>query len=109
VTVPAGFERLALVADVMETGLLGVTTAGGDAICLVRDSGGICAVKNQCTHRQFTLSEGELVKDGVLECSWHGARFDPRTGAVLQGPATEPLAVREVLVVGDVVCVRSEP
>jgi 3-phenylpropionate/trans-cinnamate dioxygenase ferredoxin subunit len=39
----------------------------------------------------------------VLECPWHGARFDVRTGAVLSGPSTDDLGTYPVQVVdGDV-------
>ena len=34
--------------------------------------------------------------DGTIECAWHGARFDRRTGDVRRHPATDPLAVFEV-------------
>ena len=33
-----------------------------------------------CTHAEFLLSDGTLRNDGTLECAWHGARFDCRTG-----------------------------
>ena len=44
-------------------------------------------------------SSGELLADGSLQCVWHGARFDPRTGAALAGPATDPVASLPVRVV----------
>jgi nitrite reductase/ring-hydroxylating ferredoxin subunit len=39
----------------------------------------------------------------------HGASFDVRTGAVLGGPATMPLAAYQTRVVGDVVEVALPP
>jgi nitrite reductase/ring-hydroxylating ferredoxin subunit len=43
-----------------------------------------------CTHRQGPLSEGAL--DGTtVTCPLHGAQFNVWTGAVLRGPARDPL------------------
>jgi nitrite reductase/ring-hydroxylating ferredoxin subunit len=63
--------------------------------------GKLCATQNECTHRQGPLNEGEL--DGsTVTCPLHGSQFDVSTGAVLRGPATEPLKTYRVLVEGDV-------
>lgn len=35
--------------------------------------------------------------NGGLFCPCHGSLFDSHTGAVLQGPATQPLAVKKVV------------
>ena len=43
------------------------------------------AVNNLCPHRQAPLSAGEI-KDFVVTCPWHQARFDLRTGKGLPGP-----------------------
>ena len=39
------------------------------------------------------MSLGDVLPDGTIQCAWHGARFDCATGAVRQGPATDPLPV----------------
>jgi Rieske Fe-S protein len=49
----------------------------------------------KCTHAGCSLG----VKDGVAVCPCHGSRF-AFDGAVTQGPATEPLALRAVAVQG---------
>lgn len=55
----------------------------------------IYAVSGICTHAYSELAEGEW--DGVrLYCSLHFACFDIRSGAVLEGPAEEPLKTFEV-------------
>ncbi len=47
------------------------------------------------------LSEGKL--DGsTVTCPWHGAQFNVCTGAVLRGPAKEPLKTYDVVVDGEV-------
>jgi nitrite reductase/ring-hydroxylating ferredoxin subunit len=37
------------------------------------------------------MSDGVLHNDGTIECVWHGARYDCRTGAVRRHPAEWPL------------------
>jgi uncharacterized protein YbjT (DUF2867 family)/nitrite reductase/ring-hydroxylating ferredoxin subunit len=64
-------------------------------------AGGLCATQALCTHRAGPLSEG-AVDDTMVTCPLHGARFDIWTGAVLGGPATEPLKTYRVLVEGDI-------
>ena len=63
--------------------------------------GGFCATQARCPHRQGPLSEGTL--DGsTVRCPLHGAQFNVWTGAVLRGPATEPLETYRVIVEGEV-------
>lgn len=74
------------VAVVEETphGTLAVGISGGEPF----------AVSNRCRHLFASLGEGEVAKDGCLECPWHGARFDVSTGKMTRGPqgAFKPLA-----------------
>jgi 3-phenylpropionate/trans-cinnamate dioxygenase ferredoxin component len=92
---------LANVADVPEGALLAVHRSTGEEICLFNYRGTIGAVSNECTHAEFLMSDGALRNDGTLECVWHGARFDCRTGAVRRQPAVDPLPVYQVSVEGD--------
>jgi nitrite reductase/ring-hydroxylating ferredoxin subunit len=72
----------------------------GDA-AVFNVGGGFCATQATCTHRQGPLSEGTL--DGsTVTCPWHGAQFNVCTGAVLRGPAKDPLRMYAVTVEGDV-------
>jgi nitrite reductase/ring-hydroxylating ferredoxin subunit len=64
-------------------------------------AGGFCATQALCPHRGGPLSEGP-VDDTTVTCPLHGARFDIWTGAVLGGPATEPLETYRVCISGDV-------
>ncbi len=41
-----------------------------------------------CTHMGCTVAP----KGAELDCPCHGSRYNIKTGAVLNGPATEPLA-----------------
>jgi nitrite reductase/ring-hydroxylating ferredoxin subunit len=92
------FEYLADAADVPEGTLLAVQRSSGEDVCLFNDRGTIGAVGNECTHAEFLMSDGTLRNDGILECAWHGAWFDCRTGRVCRGPAEEPLPVYPVRV-----------
>jgi nitrite reductase/ring-hydroxylating ferredoxin subunit len=63
--------------------------------------GSLCATQAKCTHKQGPLSEGKL--DGsTVTCPWHGAQFNVCTGAVLKGPAAQPLKTYRVVVEGEI-------
>ena len=89
----SGFEAVAKVDDVPGEGTFGVVKTTGEPVCLIRHAGRITAVSDTCTHQEFAISLGDVLADGTIQCAWHGARFDCATGAVRQGPATDPLPV----------------
>lgn len=94
----SNFEALAAIADLPDGTLLGVERSDGEQVCLFNYQGTIGAVGNVCTHAQFLLSDGTLRNDGNLECAWHGAWYDCRTGEVRRGPAEDPVSVFSVRV-----------
>ena len=51
-----------------------------------------------CTHQGSPVDA--VVKSGHIHCSCHGSEFDPATGAVVNGPANQPLARVRVKVSG---------
>jgi nitrite reductase/ring-hydroxylating ferredoxin subunit len=55
------------------------------------------AFDDLCSHDACPLSSG-LLTGTILMCQCDGSQFDVTTGAVLRGPATEPLATYEVRV-----------
>jgi nitrite reductase/ring-hydroxylating ferredoxin subunit len=59
-----------------------------------------------CAEQPCPLSGG-LLSGTTLMCQCHGSRFDIATGAVINGPATQPLNVYEVQQVGGSVQVRA--
>jgi naphthalene 1,2-dioxygenase system ferredoxin subunit len=92
-----GWIRAANRRDLAEGEPLGVEVAGR-AIALYDIDGNIFATDNICTHAYARLSDGWL--DGeLIECPLHAARFDVRTGKVLDPPATEDLKTYPVRVV----------
>lgn len=100
-----GFEAVASVSDLPEGAVVQRVRSSGETICLIRHRDQVSAVSDICTHEHFPISQGELLEDGTVQCAWHGARFDCRTGEVKQGPATAPLPVFAVRVEGDAVLV----
>jgi len=99
------FEQVASVADLTEGTVLQRVRSSGDAVCLVRYKGEISALSDICTHQHFSMSLGDLLEDGTLQCAWHGARYNCRTGEVKQVPATSPLPVFQVRLEGDTILV----
>ena len=71
----------------------------GKEIVLFNVDGEFFALDNLCTHEEGPLCEGEIEGHEVT-CPWHGARFDIRTGEVLQDPAYEAVARHNVRVTG---------
>ena len=96
-----GFEDVAPLSALPDGELLGAVLSDGTPVCLYNDHGAIGAVRDVCSHAEFPMSDGVLHGDGTLECMWHGARYDCRTGEVKQDPATSPLPVFQVRLEGD--------
>jgi nitrite reductase/ring-hydroxylating ferredoxin subunit len=80
------------VSDVPEGGMLQVGEAA-----VFNVGGKLCATQARCTHKRGPLYEGAL-EGSTLTCPWHGAQFDVCTGAVVRGPATQPLEVYQIRV-----------
>lgn len=57
-------------------------------VWLMRDPGGLYALDAVCTHLGCIV--GSRTVGAAFECPCHGSRFDAN-GAVVQGPATQPL------------------
>ena len=101
------FERVT--DDTIAPGELRATRlADGTPVCVGNADGQLFAVRDECPHSAFPLSNGMLLPGARLECGWHGAQFDCRTGAVLEGPADEPLTRYEVRSNGGGVFVSAE-
>lgn len=56
-----------------------VVALDGHTLVLFQHQGKIYAVDNRCPHMGFPLDRG-TVRDGILTCHWHHARFDLATG-----------------------------
>ena len=77
-------------------------------ISIARVDGRLYAFDDLCTcsDEQCPLSGGLLTGTTVM-CQCHGSRFDITTGAVVSGPATDPLTVYDVQEVEDGIQVRA--
>ena len=66
------------------------------------EDGELFAIDDTCTHQDASLADG-WVEGCEVECPLHGSRFDLRTGAVDDLPATEPVRTHRVGVVDGVI------
>lgn len=76
-----GTERWVFAASLSEVRERGCMTAQveGHILALFAYGQSIYAVDNRCPHMGFPLKDGS-VKDGILTCHWHHARFDLASG-----------------------------
>lgn len=77
-TATEGYVRAASVEQVRKAGRL-VVAIGGHTVLLIHEHDHIYAVDNRCPHMGFPLHRG-TVKDCILTCDWHYARFDLMSG-----------------------------
>ena len=56
-----------------------VVVAEGRSIAVFYDQGNVYATDNRCPHMGFPLHRG-TVRDGILTCHWHHAKFDLASG-----------------------------
>jgi 3-phenylpropionate/trans-cinnamate dioxygenase ferredoxin component len=77
-------------------------------VSVARVDGRLYAFDDLCTcaDERCPLSGGLLTGTTIM-CQCHGSRFDIATGAVVSGPATEALCVREVQEVEGTVQIRA--
>ena len=69
----------------------------GTKIAVANVGGAFHAFDDTCTHMACSLAEGDLEETTVI-CPCHGSEFDVTSGAVLQGPAREPVETYETRV-----------
>ena len=77
----------------------------GERVLLANVDGVFYALRDACGHRQAVLSRGRL-QGHAVECPLHFARFDVRTGKLLDGPISADVPTYEVIVHEDIVYVR---
>ena len=85
------------------TGAILAVSIDGLAYAVVHHAEGWVLFEDRCSHARcsFVNDGGEVVDGTVLICACHGSEFDLRDGSVLEGPATEPLHVTPLALVGD--------
>jgi nitrite reductase/ring-hydroxylating ferredoxin subunit len=103
---PAGFFCAATVAELQEKKMMPV--AGADRpVLLCWHEGVVFALDDRCPHMGFPLAKGS-VRDGILTCHWHHARFDLRSGCTFDLWADDTPSF-EVRIEGEYVWVARRP
>ncbi|MBO0763896.1 MAG: Rieske 2Fe-2S domain-containing protein [Hyphomicrobiaceae bacterium] len=64
--------------------------AEGLVLAVFNVAGEFLVTDDACTHGPGSLSEGELEGE-VVECNFHGGRFNVRTGEVVEPPCMVPV------------------
>ena len=85
------FVHLASV-DGIPTGKMKHVAADGNEILVANVEGKFYAICDRCSHNNIPLSMGHL-KDNVITCPMHGARFDIKTGKKLADPVYPSLDI----------------
>ena len=101
-----GHIRVGSLDQLKERGCM-VVTGGGHAIAVFLHEGEVYAVDNRCPHMGFPLDRGS-VKDGILTCHWHHARFDLSSGGTFN-PFADDVRSFPVDVVEGEVWIDPEP
>jgi Rieske Fe-S protein len=90
-------QPLATLSSIPDGGTVAVKNPSGGTVLLTRKGNAVTGLSAKCTHQGCTVAP----KDGVLACPCHGSKFQPGTGAVINGPASAPLHPVQVTVNGN--------
>lgn len=74
------------------------------AMAVFEENGQYYVTNFICPHSGGPISEAKL-EDGVIECPWHGWKFDASTGISQDGPDGHNIEVYETKVEGDTLMV----
>jgi nitrite reductase/ring-hydroxylating ferredoxin subunit len=99
-----GFVPVAKIGDV-PPGTMKWVAVERERVVLANIDGAFYALRDVCGHKNAPLSRGRL--DGCLiECPLHFAKFDLRTGKLVDGPVSADVPVYTVRVEGHTVFVK---
>ena len=94
--------------DEVEPGSARRVDVDGYRLCVVRIGDDWYAINDECSHADYSLSEGDVWEDELeIECPKHGSTFSLETGEPQTLPATQPVPVFAVVVDGDTVTVSA--
>ena len=82
-----------------------IVDVDGIMIAVFNLEGEYIAIEDVCPHDGSEIASG-CVKEGILECPYHGATFNLRSGEVLTPPAYDPLEMMQVRLENGLVQVR---
>jgi 3-phenylpropionate/trans-cinnamate dioxygenase ferredoxin subunit len=76
--------------DELATGKMKAFTAGDEKIVLYHLEDGFFATQASCTHVFGPLAKGKIIDGCKVQCPFHRARFDIRTGEVIDWASFPP-------------------
>jgi len=71
-------------SDELGIGQMRAFAVGGHKIVLFHLTNGFFATQANCTHMFAPLARGKIIADCNIQCPFHRARFDIRTGQVVE-------------------------
>ncbi|WP_406206203.1 MULTISPECIES: Rieske (2Fe-2S) protein [unclassified Streptomyces] len=92
----AGGAALAKTADIPEGS--GKVFSDEKVVVSQPAAGDYKAFSTICTHQNCPMTD---LKEDTLSCACHGSQFSVLDGSVKKGPATQPLAAKQISVSGD--------
>lgn len=95
------------VDEIPDGGGLAVAVGSDRELAVFLSDQKVFVADGHCTHNGAPLADEGYIEGCVIECTWHGARFDLRTGELLDGPCTDPLRVYECQVRSGAVFISS--
>lgn len=82
----------------------------GQQVAVFNVNGQFHAISNRCSHARGPLSEGKVdAHECSVTCPWHYAKFDLKTGQVIDGCASAPVPAYQVQVREGVIHVGTLP
>jgi 3-phenylpropionate/trans-cinnamate dioxygenase ferredoxin subunit len=102
------FVKVAELEQLPVGSTLAVELEDGLQICLANSDGEIYAIADRCTHRDFPMANGSVHGGATIECAWHGARYDLKTGKAIRLPAIKAIKTYEVRIEGNDILVATD-
>ncbi len=102
------FEEVAPFEDFSEGVPANVQLGTGEQVCVIRIGDVAFAISEECPHGEFTMSDGAMVDDYIIECGMHGGQFDVRDGSAVELPPEERIQTYAVRIIDGVIWIRKQ-
>lgn len=90
------FSPLIAVGAVEPDCVVQVNVSGREPLAVYNLDGEYFVTADTCTHGDASLSDGEVLSDGTIECPFHGGSFDIRSGRPCKYPCSIAIATYAV-------------